>query len=65
MLFSGGQDGKMAADLGALLCTVEPVHPVRDEDEALVAYVKPPVRTLGAVDHCGRVRVLLKQTKPG
>ncbi len=65
MLFSGGQDGKMAANLCALIYTGLPVLPVSDEGEALVAYVKPAVRTLGAVERCGRVRVLLKQTKPG
>lgn len=61
MLLSGGQDGKMAANLFTLLCTLWPVPLVSGEEEALVPYMKPLVGTLsGAADHCGRVHVLNK-----
>lgn len=52
MLFLGGQYGKMAACIVTSECTVKPVIRVFAEGEALIPYMKPPIRTLCAVDRC-------------
>lgn len=52
MLFFGGQDGEMSANILTFERTVKPTVGIVAEEKAVIPYVNPPVRTLCAVDRC-------------